>query len=73
MRNRVGAVNPRQKGKHMSYYKDHIKAVAKRQATKMQNDESEESIRKYLLKCGWEQHEVEKIMQAAGTYKRRGE
>lgn len=52
---------------------DRLKAIVKRQAAKLQNGESEESVRKYLVKCGWEKHEVEKIMQAARTYKKRGE
>ena len=49
----------------MGFYEDHIKAVAERQAVKMENGEGEEMIIKRLEIYGWEQHEIIEIMRIA--------
>lgn len=54
----------------MSYYNDHIKAVAKRQAEKMKAGKREKDIRKYLSAIGWLPNEVDTIINIAKKEKR---
>ncbi len=49
----------------MGYYEDHISAVAKRQAEKMKNGESEKDIRKFLKTAEWQEEEIETIIKKA--------
>lgn len=49
----------------MGYYEDHICAVAKRQAVKMKNGESEKDIRKFLKQAEWQDAEIETIIKKA--------
>lgn len=49
----------------MGFYEDHLKFVAKRQAQKLKQGESEKAIVQYLEACGWEASEVEEILNIA--------
>lgn len=49
----------------MGYYEDHISAVAKRQAEKMKNGESEKDIRKFLKTAEWQETEIDTIIKKA--------
>lgn len=49
----------------MGYYEDHISAVAKRQAKKMKDGESEKDIQKFLKSVEWEETEVDTIISKA--------
>ena len=51
--------------KDMSYYNDHLKAVAKRQAKQFKMGKSEKDIRKYLKNIGWLPNEVDTIINIA--------
>lgn len=49
----------------MGFYEDHILAVAKRQARKMKNGESEKDIRKFLKTAEWQETEIDTIIKKA--------
>lgn len=49
----------------MGFYEDHISAVAKRQAEKMKNGESEKDIRKFLKTAEWQETEIDTIIKKA--------
>lgn len=49
----------------MTFYEEHLHAVAKRQAKRMENGEGEESIRQYLEHLEWKPEEIEQIMTIA--------
>ena len=52
----------------MSYYEEHILSVAKRQAMRIKEGESEKVIRKFLKTSGWEEIEIETIIKKARQF-----
>ena len=49
----------------MGFYDEHILAVAKRQARKIKNGESEKNIRKFLKMAEWQETEINAIIEKA--------
>ena len=49
----------------MGYYEEHILSVAKRQALRIRNEKSEKVIFKFLKNAGWEEKEIDIIMEKA--------
>ena len=50
---------------NMGYYEEHILSVAKRQALRIRNEKSEKVIFKFLKNAGWEEKEIDIIMEKA--------
>ena len=47
----------------MGFHEDHISAVAKRQALRIKSGKSEKVICKFLKNAGWEEKEIDIIME----------